>query len=127
MSVRNNSPAEKVTGPKFDEQKVISVLRLQARRNLLVALAADGPKTGANLRSIGRTKGWCPGSEQAVDSTIKNLELLMDAGLVLRDEDPNDRRRSVYSLSPSVKVTREGDETIFDFDFMIVALGPDGN
>ena len=127
MSVPKNSPAERTAAPKFDEQKVISVLRLQARRKLLLALAADGPQTGADLMHIGRSKGWCPGPESAIDATIKNLELLMDAGLVLRDEDANDRRKNIYRLTPEVKVTKDADETIFDFDFMIVGLGPDGN
>ena len=127
MSVPKNSSAERVAAPKFDEQKVTSVLRLQARRKLLLALAADGPQTGADLMHKGRSRSWCPGPRQAIDATIKNLELLMDAGLVLRDEDANDRRKNIYRLSPEVKVARDADETIFDFDFIIVELGPDGN
>jgi hypothetical protein len=127
MALPDNSDFDEASTPKLDEELTFSVLTLQARRKLLVALAAGGPQTGADLKHHGRGYRSCSTQRNFTDSTIKNLKLMVKAGVVLELDHPTDGRRVLYRLSPRVKVSREGDDWVFDFEFIVARLSVDGN
>jgi hypothetical protein len=111
---------------EINEERTYGVLISQARRKLLVALAERGPKMGADLTDAGTGDA---GTSECLhyEATLKHLKKMMEAGLVLREEDPADRRRTLYRLSPRIKVSREGGKTLFDFGFGVARLSADGN
>ncbi|MDB6027384.1 MAG: hypothetical protein JWM68_3607 [Verrucomicrobiales bacterium] len=113
--------------PKIDEELTYSVLTSQARRKLLVALACDGPQTGANLKHVGRGKGRGTRPKHLTNCTLMHLKRMVEAGIVLKLDHGTDGRRVLYSLSPAVKVSKDGDDTVFDFGFIVARLTADGN
>ena len=113
--------------PQIDEELTYSVLTSQARRRLLVALVVDGPQTGVDLKHAGRGYGKCTGHRVFTQSTLANLKKMVQAGIVLQYDHPSDGRRVLYGLSPTVKVAKEGDDTVFDFGFIVARLSADGN
>ena len=60
-----------------------------------------------------------------LDATVKNLKLMVGAGILLEQDDPSDRRRSIACLI--VKLTQTEDETILAFGGCVVRLKPDAN
>jgi DNA-binding HxlR family transcriptional regulator len=127
MALPDNSVSGNSALPKIDKELTFSVLTLRARRKLLVALALGGPQTGADLKHHGRGYRSCSSHRNFLDSTLKNLKPMVEAGLVLREYHPSDRRRVLYRLSPAIIVTRDGADTIFDFGFCVAQLSADGN
>ncbi|MBA4148097.1 MAG: hypothetical protein H0X66_08265 [Verrucomicrobia bacterium] len=113
--------------PLLDQELIFSVLMQVARRKLLVAMADKKPQTAAELMHAGRGRGSCCADSNFLTSTLKNLKLMMDAGIVVQTEDSRDRRRALYSLAPGLNVTKEGEHTVFDFGFCVVRLSPDGD
>jgi Fe2+ or Zn2+ uptake regulation protein len=72
------------------------------RRDILVALARDGPASGADVHR--RLRGQEPQTEP---STHRNLQVLLDAGLV--DREPVDNRENRYSITDDgVELVRVG-------------------
>ena len=127
MSIPHKSASETSFAAGIDEQKLFSVLTLPVRRKLLLVLATGGPQTAANLMHLG--EGGSSGNDPRLllQAMVKNLALMVEAGIVSEQDDPSDRRRRLYRLSDAVKVTQNGDETIFDFGGCVVRLGPDNN
>ena len=126
MALPNNSGSAEATFPKIDEELTYLVLSSQARRKLLVGLAVGGPQTGAALKHLGRGGGY-KGKTHYLDSTLKNLKLMVESGVVVAYDDPKDGRRTLYGLSPNIKVTRNGDEVLCDLGFGVTRLSVDGN
>lgn len=94
----------------------------------MFALAVGGPQTAANLTQAGRGKGrYCKTATGYLDRTLKNLKVLIKAGIVVQLEDPQDQRRWLYALAPGLKVIVGDGETVFDFDFVVARLSEDGN
>ncbi len=122
-----NSNSAPSNFPKLDEQLTFGVLKSQARRKLLVAFAAGGPQAGADLKEAGRGFGYSKHGKAFTKSTLAHLRKMVAAGIVLKVDHGTDGRRVLYSLSPAVKVSKEGLDTIFDFGFVIVQLSADGN
>jgi len=58
-----------------------------------------------------------------LDATLKHLSTMRSAGLLVTSPDRTDGRRMLYSLSPSVPVTKtpEG-RTVIDFGFVLLRL-----
>ena len=127
MAIPDNSGLNDANLPKIDEKLTYSVLTSRARRKLLVALANDGPKSGADLRHVGRGFGWGKAQINFTTSTIANLTRMVASGSVLKLDHRTDGRRVLYALSPRVKVTKEGEDTVFDFGFFVARLNADGN
>ena len=128
MSQSNNSESfPNAERPLFDEDAVFSALAGRARLRLLASLAKDGPQTAIQLETTGRGTRVRKDRGRHVDSTLKNLKLMVHAGIVVEQENSLDGRRTLYALSPAVKVTATGDATDFDFGFVTVTLGPDGD
>lgn len=72
------------------------------RRDILVALARDGPASGADVHR--RLRGKEPQTEP---STHRNLQVLLDSGMVGRE--PVDKRENRYQLTAKgVELVRVG-------------------
>ena len=97
------------------------------RRKLLVALASGGPQTAGELIHVGKGDGVCTSARNFLYSTTKHLRLMVEAGLVIEFENERDRRKTIYGLSPDVKFWVEGDDTVFDFGFLVARLTVDGD
>jgi DNA-binding transcriptional ArsR family regulator len=110
----------------FDEAKIFSILRARPRRRLLVALAAKGAQTAADLKFVGSKSYQYANAEMRIDATSHNLALLVEAGVVVASDDTGDRRRFRYSLSPAVKVEQGADKMLLDFGCCLVRLDADG-
>src|SRR3954453_3768070 len=109
MAISSFSGSGSATMRTWDEELTFSVLAVQARRKLLVALATGGPQTGADLKHIGRGRGPCGNHKNFLDSTLKHLKLMIKAGIVVRLDNPQNRRRPLHALASGIKVTTEGD------------------
>lgn len=71
--------------------------------------------------------GSCTAREGYMDSTLKHLRHLINAGIVVRFSNPRNQRRPFYVLAPGVKTSFDGELTILDFGFCVVRLSTDGN
>ena len=127
MAIPSFSDSGAATPGKWNEELIFSVLTSQARRKLLVALATGGTQTGADLMHAGKARGQCSGRSIFLDSTLKNLKVMMKAGIVVRLENPQDRRRPLYALAPWIKVTINIHDTVIDLDVCVARLSADGN
>ena len=105
-------PTVPVTVRTIDADTVFAALGEPSRRRLLLALS-DGQFHAA--RSLGGTY------PKHFDSNRKHLDVLVKAGLVVAEYDPDNQRRQHYKLAPSVIVTEtpEGRRTM-DFGYCIV-------
>jgi hypothetical protein len=113
--------------PKIDEELTFGVLKSQPRRKLLVALACGGPQAGADLKLVGKGRGRVRGQNHLANCALMHLKKIVAAGIVVKLDHGTDGRRVFYSVSPLVKVTRYGNDTEFDFGFVIALLAVDGN
>ncbi len=128
FTVMSNSSNSRITNPpNRDEKAICRALISAARRKMLFALAVGGPKTAADLAPIGRGAGICDSRRGPVSATLKNIKVLIDAGLVIQLENPQDRRRCLYGLAPGLNVTVKDGQAVFDFDFLVARLSADGN
>ncbi|MDB6028707.1 MAG: hypothetical protein JWM68_4930 [Verrucomicrobiales bacterium] len=57
----------------------------------------------------------------------EDLKVLINAGIVVQLENPQDQRCWLYALAPGLKVTVGDGETVFDFEFVVARLSADGN
>lgn len=78
-----------------------------SKRRVLLAALVDGQGKAASQVAplVGRTQ----------DAAMKHLTEMREAGLVQMSRDPNDNRRQLYFLTPSVKVIPR--ESGVDLDF----------
>ena len=114
-NLMNESPSPSSVPPNVrpvDAGTVFAALGEPSRRRLLLALS-DGQFRAA--RSLGGTY------PKHFDSNRKHLDVLVKAGLVVAEYDPNNQRRQHYKLAPSVVVTEtpEGRRTM-DFGYCTV-------
>ena len=93
---------------------VFAMLADPVRRQLLETLAAGIPRGASSL---------APGVSRRLDAALKHLTALRDASLVVTQDDPRDRRRQLYSLSPDITVrpTERGQE--IDFGCCVLRVG----
>jgi DNA-binding transcriptional ArsR family regulator len=92
---------------------VFAMLADPVRRRLIETLAAGIPTRASSLAA---------GVGRRLDAALKHLTALRDAGLVVTQDDPRDRRRQLYSLSPNVTVgPTEGGQEI-DFGCCVLRL-----
>jgi DNA-binding transcriptional ArsR family regulator len=83
------------SGP--DQNLIYAALGDPVRHRILQILADGTPHTATHL---------APGVARCLDATLKHLAALRDAGLVLTQPNPADSRRQLYTLPPTVKVTK---------------------
>jgi DNA-binding transcriptional ArsR family regulator len=101
------------SGPIWDEDLIYETLGHRARRRLLVAIAAGGPRAAADLTGA---------SGKRLDATLKHLISLRAAKLVVQQENPGDGRKYLYALAPNVPVTKTEKGAVLDFGFVTVRL-----
>jgi hypothetical protein len=112
---------------KFEEDLVFATLAGRPRRKLLVALANGGPQMAADLLHAGKGRFPNPNRTCNLEATLKNLKVMVDAGIVLQLENPQDRRRPLYALTPGLTVALNSEHTTVDFGCCMVRLSPDGD
>ena len=88
------------------EDVIYNALSYSARRRLLQVLADGKGRTASQLST--------PGTK-ARDTTLKNLIVMRDAGLLHTAPNPDDGRRMLYLLNPAIKITKT--ETGMEMDF----------
>lgn len=120
-------PQESETTVKHEANLIFPLLKARARRQLLFALAVRSPQTADDLRDVGKGDCWGNGRELNRNSTIKNLNVMIKAGIVVQLEDPADGRRWGYALAPGVEFTTEGDRKVFDFGVVVSKISADGD
>ena len=106
-------PTVPVSVRTIDADTVFAALGEPTRRRILLALF-DGKLHPA--RALGGS------SPKHFDNRRKHLDVLTRAGLVVAEPDPNDRRRQVYRLAPSVKVAETPQGRTMDFGYCLVRL-----
>ena len=129
MSIPNSTNCGAPTEPALNQERVLAALASRGRRKLLVALAVGGPQTADALKHVGKARrgGMFSGPEHFADSTVKNLKVMVDAGIVVKLENPQDGRRTLYALPAGVKVEIQADQTVVDIGSFVARLDPDGN
>ena len=106
-------PANTANAPRWEPDLIFPVLADPVRRGLLLALARDGAAPAARLgTAVGRR----------LDATLKHLVAMRRAGLLVMAPDPADRRRQLYSLSPSVPLAATASGRVVDFGFCLLRL-----
>jgi DNA-binding transcriptional ArsR family regulator len=110
----SNQPSAPVAPAiSWNPDLIFSVLADPARRKVLLALARGGPKAGAVLKtSAGRR----------LDATLKHLAAMRSAGLVVVLPNPEDGRRQLYGLAPSVPLVKTEAGNVIDFGFCLLRL-----
>jgi len=101
------------TGPALDADLVFDALAHPARRRLLVSLAVNGPRPAAELTGAASLR---------LSATLKQLDWLQSAKLVVRQENPQDGRKYLYALAPNVAVAKTEKGTVLDLGFATVRL-----
>lgn len=61
-------------------------------------------------------------SGKRFDATLKHVVALRDAGLIVGQPDPTDKRRQIYSLSPALKVGDTPLGRMLDFGYGLLRL-----
>jgi DNA-binding transcriptional ArsR family regulator len=102
------------TAAPLPTDAVFAMLADPVRRRLIETLAAGIPRRASSL---------APGVSRRLDAALKHLTALRDAGLLVTQDDPQDRRRQLYSLSPNITVrpTQSGQE--IDFGCCVLRVG----
>ena len=111
--------------PRIDEDATFAALNNAIRRNILVRLAMKGPKIGAELTDAAKGIAKSIRDFQLYNATLKHLKVMVEAGIVVQQDNPKDGRRTLYRVSPEIKVTTQCDEIHFDLDFCVVRLPQD--
>lgn len=99
--------------PTLNEDLVYNTLRDPVRRRILMSLARSGGKTASELNSSVGHK---------LDATGKHLQALRGSGMVIMTENPSDRRKALYKLTPLVRVFKTDDAAVIDFGFCTIKL-----
>jgi DNA-binding transcriptional ArsR family regulator len=93
---------------------IFSILAEPSRRALLFSLAHGKPKSATDLEGA---------THRRLDATLKHLAVLDEAGMLVSSPDPQDGRRTLYTLSPSVPVQKtSAGATVIDFGFVLLRL-----
>lgn len=114
MAIRSQPPSAAPATGQWNPDLIFSVLAEPARRHLLLSLAQGKPAPATALQGA---------THRRLDATLKHLTAMRSAGLLVTSPDPQDGRRTLYTLSPSVPVTKtpEG-ATVIDFGFVMLRL-----
>ena len=88
------------------EDVIYNALSYPARRMVLRVLSDGQGRTCAQLSG---------GGPKQQDTMLKNLTVMRDAGLLVTEPNPENKRRLLYKLNPAIKVTRT--DTVKELDF----------
>ena len=113
MSDGKTSALPTLAAPPLQEDLVYQTLSDPVRRRVLVFLARHGPKTASDLNGNVRRK---------LSATTKHLQVLRESGMVIMSENPSDRRKALYSLTPLVRVFKNEHAAVIDFGFCTIKL-----
>lgn len=102
------TPAPVMPVAVWSEDLIFSALADPVRRKLLFALARGGPQPASKLKAV---------AGRRLDATLKQLVTLRAAGLLVTTPDPQDGRRMLYALAPSVPVAKTEAGVVIDFGF----------
>jgi hypothetical protein len=102
------APAPPLNITPWNEDTIFAMLGDPVRRRLLKAVACNEALPASGLMSA---------SHRRLAATVKQLTNLRDAGLLVTTPDPVDHRRMLYSLAPTLPVTRTESEVVCDFGF----------
>jgi DNA-binding transcriptional ArsR family regulator len=97
----------------WDADAIFQILADPARRRMLLALAGGGSLCATNLKVHAHLR---------LDATLKHLVAMRAAGLLAVKPDPQDGRRMLYSLMPSVPVVTTPAGRAIDFGFCLLRL-----
>ncbi|MBI5687258.1 MAG: hypothetical protein HZC54_19465 [Verrucomicrobia bacterium] len=106
-------PATAPATGQWNPDQIFPVLRHRERRRYLSLMAANGrPYLAYDLDTT---------KYKRLNSTLKHLAMMCEAGLLVSAPDPKDGRRTLYTLAPSVPVKKatEGG-TVIDFGFALL-------
>lgn len=112
MNVPAALPTVSVTVKTVDVDTVFAALGDPSRRRILQGLSDGKPRIATIIRGfIGKR----------LSATIKHLAALKNSGLIISQKDPEDSRRQIYTLAPSilVAVAEDGRRTL-DFGYCLL-------
>ena len=114
---------------KYDPNLIFPMLKAPSRRRLLYELAVRSPQTADDLRHIGKSGIESRFNLREIyrNCTIKNLNVMIEAGVVVQVENSTDGRRWLYALAPGLEFTTEGDRKVFDFGAVVTKVSADGD
>lgn len=113
MTDASPSPVGHAPAKPLKPDAVFLALSNPARRLLLFALFDGQPV---------RAMALCGRTRKSFDCARKHLESLLHAGLITTEQDTQDSRRRVYTLSPNVKTTTTPEGRTMDFGCCLVRL-----
>ncbi len=106
-------PTVPVTPRIIPADTVYAALNDSCRSAVLAALFDGQSRNGPALAgAIGRS----------FDNTRKHLDALVKSGLLVAGRDPQDNRRQIYPLAPSVKVAESPEGRTMDFGYCVMRL-----
>ncbi len=108
---RPPTPAPGATGPNPDV--IFAALGDPVRRRILQALADRKPRTAGELGGL---------VTRRISATLKHLNVLRDAGLIVAQRNPQDGLRQHYVLAANIPVTKTERGTEMDFDCCVVRI-----
>ncbi len=106
-------PFVTVTVQTIPADTVMAAVGDPTRRRILVALADGKPRRCTDLKSV---------SGKRFDATLKHVVALRNAGLIVGQDDPTDKRRQIYTLSPALKVGDTPMGRMLDFGYGLLRL-----
>ena len=88
------------------EDVIYNALSYPARRMVLRVLSDGQGRTCAQLSG---------GGPKQQDTLLKNLTVMREAGLLVTEPNPENKRRMLYKLNPAIKVTKTDTGREMDF------------
>lgn len=98
---------------EWKEKVVFPMLADGLRRRMFLSLVRGGPQPAIGLQGA---------SGRSLDTTLKRLASMRNAGFVTMQENPKDRRRSLYALTPKVPVSATESGKVIDFGYCVLRL-----
>ena len=111
MPDTNQPPVQAANTASWDPELIFPTLGDPVRRRLLFALARGGAHPASVLKIE---------AHRRLDATLKHLVAMRRAGLLVVKPDPVDGRRMLYSLAPSMPLTKTEGWTVIDFGFCLL-------
>ncbi|MFM2081647.1 MAG: Helix-turn-helix domain [Verrucomicrobiota bacterium] len=97
----------------WDASFIFSILSDAMRYRILATLARNGPQAASQLMGS---------SSRKFSATLKHMVMMERAGLLVRTPDRADKRRMLYSLSPSLPLVKSETDVALEFGFCLVRL-----
>lgn len=97
----------------WTEDEIFEVMSNAARRRIIKVLASGQGRTATDLRG---TTG------KRLDATIKDCAVLMRGGFLQMRPDPTDGRRALYTLAPTLPITRSATGWELDFGCCVLRI-----